>query len=222
MYWTLFIVILVLSTIVQSTFEGRFRKYSKVQLESGLSGAEVAERMLRDHGIRDVSITCVKGKLTDHYDPRDRTINLSREVYEGRTVAAAAVAAHETGHAVQHYLDYAPLRLRSALVPAVNFANKTMQWVILLGFIFFSVFPQLLWAGIGLFAITTLFSIVTLPVEVNASARAVSWLEDEHITGPEQIPMAKSALRSAAYTYFIAALSSIATLLYYIGIAKKN
>lgn len=222
MYWTIFFAVLILSSLVQSTLNSRFRKYSKIELSSGLTGADVARKMLADHRINDVTVTCVKGHLTDHYNPADRTINLSEDVYYGRSVASAAVAAHETGHAVQDYVDYGPLRLRSSLVPIVNFANNTMQWVILLGFLAFAVFPAILWVGIAMFAITTLFTLVTLPVEVNASQRAVSWLEDEGIASAEQLPAAKDALKWAAYTYFIAAISSVATLLYYIGLARRD
>lgn len=222
MYWTIFFAVLILSSLVQSTLNSRFRKYSKIELSSSLTGADVARKMLADHRINDVTVTCVKGHLTDHYNPADRTINLSEDVYYGRSVASAAVAAHETGHAVQDYVDYGPLRLRSSLVPIVNFANNTMQWIILLGFLAFAVFPAILWAGIAMFAITTLFTLVTLPVEVNASQRAISWLEDEGIASAEQLPAAKDALKWAAYTYFIAAISSVATLLYYIGLARRD
>lgn len=222
MYWTIFFAVLILSSLVQSTLNSRFRKYSKIELSSSLTGAEVARKMLADHRINDVTVTCVKGHLTDHYNPADRTINLSEDVYYGRSVASAAVAAHETGHAVQDYVDYGPLRLRSSLVPIVNFANNTMQWIILLGFLAFAVFPAILWVGIAMFAITTLFTLVTLPVEVNASQRAISWLEDEGIASAEQLPAAKDALKWAAYTYFIAAISSVATLLYYIGLARRD
>lgn len=222
MYWTIFFAVLILSSIVQSTLNSRFRKYSKIELSSGLTGADVARKMLADHRINDVTVTCVKGHLTDHYNPADRTINLSEDVYYGRSVASVAVAAHETGHAVQDYVDYGPLRLRSSLVPIVNFANNTMQWIILLGFLAFAVFPAILWVGIAMFAITTLFTLVTLPVEVNASQRAISWLEDEGIASAEQLPAARDALKWAAYTYFIAAISSVATLLYYIGLARRD
>ena len=166
------------------------------------------------------SVMCIPGQLTDHYNPATKTVNLSEAVYNGRSVAAAAVAAHECGHVVQHQVGYAPLKLRTALVPVVSIANNTVQWILLAGILMVNVFPTLLWVGIALFAMTTLFSFVTLPVEINASARAVNWLENAGITDYETRPMAVDALKWAAYTYVIAALSSLATLLYYIGIAR--
>ena len=178
--------------------------------------------MRRQHGITDVAVTCVRGHLTDHYNPANKTINLSEEVYGTYSIAAVAVAAHETGHAIQHASGYAPLRLRSALVPIVSFCNNAVSWVLLLGCLLLTAFPQVLWAGIAMFAMTTLFSIVTLPVEINASATAVQWLDMAGITDFETTPMAKDALRWAAYTYVIAALGSVATLLYYIGIARSR
>ena len=178
--------------------------------------------MLYDNGIRDVSIVSIDGTLTDHYNPETKTVNLSDEVFRGRSVAAAAVAAHECGHVLQHASGYAPLRLRTALVPVVSFASKWVMWVLLAGVLFVEVFPQLLWVGIGLFALTTLFSIVTLPVEINASARAVDWLEQAGVTNYETRPMAVSALRWAAYTYVIAAIGSLATLFYYISLGSRR
>lgn len=210
------------SFIVQNTLQSRFRKYSRIQSPSGLTGAEIARKMLSDNGIRDVSVQCVEGMLTDHYNPATKVVNLSRGVYEGRSVAAAAVAAHECGHAVQHYEGYAPLRLRTALVPVVSFANNTVQWILLLGCLMLNVFPGLLYFGIALFAMTTLFSIVTLPVEINASSRAVCWLEQTGMTDSQTTPLAIDALKWAAYTYVIAALGSIATLLYYLNIARRD
>lgn len=212
-YWVLFIGITVASWIVSSVMESRMKRYAKVSLR--MTGKEVAEKMLRDNGITDVKVTCVKGHLTDHYNPADKTVNLSESVYNQANVAAAAVAAHECGHAVQHACAYGPLKLRSALVPAVNFASTWMTWVLLLGIILVEVFPYLLLAGICLFALTTLFSFITLPVEVNASQRAVNWLQEAGITDRETTEMASSALHSAAYTYVVAALSSLATLIYY-------
>ena len=186
-----------------------------------MTGADVARRMLREHGITDVSVEHIDGKLTDHYNPQTKTLNLSDAVYGSASIAAAAVAAHECGHAVQHARGYAPLRMRSALVPVVTFANNWVQWVILAGIIFINIFPHLIWFGITLFAMTTLFSLVTLPVEINASRRAVSWLEKSGITSDgTTTAMASDALRWAAYTYVIAAVSSLATLLYYISIAS--
>lgn len=220
--WIIMIAVMVASFIIQQTLQGRFTKYSKVPLYSGLTGAEVAEKMLRENGVADVQVTCIEGRLTDHYNPQTKTVNLSREVYSGRSVAAAAVAAHECGHVLQHAQGYVPLKMRSALVPVVSFANNLVQWVLIAGIIFINVFPQLLWLGIALFAMTTLFSIVTLPVEVNASARAVSWLQSAGITDSTTKPMAVDALKWAAYTYFIAAIGSIATLFYYISIANRR
>ena len=214
------IIVMVLSYIIQLTLNSKFDKYSRIPGPHGLTGADVARLMLRQNGINDVTVQSVAGKLTDHFNPQDMTINLSEGVYNSTSVAACAVAAHETGHAIQHATGYAPLRLRSALIPVVTFANNTVQWVLLLGVIMINVFPSLLWIGIGLFAMTTLFSLVTLPVEINASARAVNWLENAGITDYETRPMAVDALKWAAYTYVIAALSSLATLLYYIGIAR--
>ena len=215
---------MVAGMLVQSMLQSRFRKYSRVPVNGGLSGAEVAEKMMHDNGIYDVRVECIEGQLTDHYNPMTKTVNLSRSVYEGRSVAAAAVAAHECGHVIQHAVGYAPLKLRSALVPIVSFASNTVQWVLLLGLLMMLMMkvPELLWLGIALFAMTTVFSFVTLPVEINASARAVKWLETAGITDYETRPMAIDALKWAAYTYVIAALSSLATLLYYIGIARRD
>lgn len=214
LYWMLFIGIALLSWLVSASLERKFKRYSEVLLP--LTGKEVAEKMLRDNGITDVRVTCTPGRLTDHYNPVDKTVNLSEAVYSQATVAAAAVAAHECGHALQHATAYAPLRMRSALVPAVGFADKWIPWVLLAGMLFINVFPQLLAVGVGLFAITTLFALVTLPVEINASRRAVNWLSEAGITDCETTPMATDALRSAAYTYVVTALSSLATLMYYI------
>jgi len=216
------IAVMVASFIVQQTLQSKFTKYSKVALPSGLTGAEVAERMLHENGIYDVQVVSIAGRLTDHYNPQTKTVNLSREVYSGRSVAAAAVAAHECGHVLQHAQGYLPLKMRTALVPVVTFANSLVQWVLLAGVIFINIFPQLLWLGIALFAMTTLFSIITLPVEVNASARAVEWLQTAGITDVSTRPQAVDALKWAAYTYFIAAIGSVATLIYYISIANRR
>jgi Zn-dependent membrane protease YugP len=213
---------MVLSFIVQHMLQSRFNKYSQVGLPNGMSGAEVAQKMLRDHGIYDVKVVPTNGMLTDHFNPQTKTVALSEAVYGSRSVAAAAVAAHECGHAVQHAMGYAPLRLRSALVPAVNFASRYVQWVLLAGVLMINKFPGLLWFGIMLFAVTTLFSIVTLPVEINASSRAISWLNQAGITDSNTRPMAIDALKWAAYTYVIAALGSLATLFYYIGLARRD
>lgn len=214
MYWTLFIVIALASWAVSALLNNRFKEYSQVGLR--LTGREVAEKMLRDNGITDVQVISTPGHLTDHYDPRNKTINLSDTVYHSATVAAAAVAAHECGHALQHAFGYAPLRLRSALVPAVNFASKWLTWILLLGILLINSFPQLLTFGVILYALTTLFSFITLPVEINASVRAVAWLEKAGITDYQTTPMASAALRSAAYTYVVAAISSLGTLIYYV------
>ena len=220
--WTIMIVVMVLSFIVQQMLQSRFSKYSKVPVANGMSGAEVAQKMLHDHGIYDVKVVPARGMLTDHYNPQTKTVALSEGVYASRSVAAAAVAAHECGHAVQHAIGYAPLKMRSALVPVVNFASSIVQWVLLLGVLMINTFPGLLWFGIILFACTTLFSFITLPVEVNASSRAVSWLGRSGITDSQTAPMAVDALKWAAYTYVVAALGSLATLLYYIGLARRD
>lgn len=220
--WVIMIAIMVLSFLVQQMLQSRFNKYSKVGLPNGMSGAEVATKMLRDNGIYDVKVVPTRGSLTDHYNPQTKTVNLSESVYASRSVAAAAVAAHECGHAVQHAYGYAPLRMRSALVPVVNFASNIVQWVLLAGIIFFQAFPGLLWCGIALFAMTTIFSFITLPVEINASSRAIAWLGNAGITDSQTRPMAIDALKWAAYTYVIAALGSLATLFYYIGIARSR
>ena len=218
--WILMIVIMILSYVIQYMLQRRFDKYEEVPV--GMTGAEVASRMLAAHGIRDVNIASIPGKLTDHYDPTTRTVNLSEKVYYGRSVAAAAVAAHECGHVVQHATGYAFLKMRSALVPVVSFSSNIVSWVLLAGVLLINVMPSLLWIGIALFALTTLFSFITLPVEINASSRAVSWLEGAGIVNYETKPMAVDALRWAAYTYVIAALGSLATLLYYIAIGSSN
>lgn len=210
------------SFLVQNMLQRRFEKYSKVPLTNGMTGAEVARKMMNDNGIYDVKVECVPGMLTDHYNPATKTVNLSEAVYSGRSVAAAAVAAHECGHVVQHAVGYAPLKMRTALVPIVTFSNNIVMWLLLFGVMMVNVFPALLWLGIILFAATTLFSFVTLPVEINASSRAVSWLESAGITNYETKPMAIDALKWAAYTYVIAALSSLATLFYYISVARNR
>lgn len=214
MYWILFITIALLSWAVSGLMNHRFKKYAQVSIP--LTGREVAEKMLRDNGIYDVTVTCTSGHLTDHYDPRNKTVNLSEAVYNANNVAAAAVAAHECGHALQHAYAYAPLNMRSALVPVVSFASKWVTWVLLGGILLIETFPKLLLLGIIMYALTTLFAFVTLPVEINASQRAILWLEQAGITDRETTPMASSALRSAAYTYVVAALSSLGTLIYYI------
>ena len=216
--WIFFIGFMILSWIVSMVLKSKFEKYSKIPLDNGMSGREVAERMLRDYGITGVSIVSVQGQLTDHYNPVDKTINLSPEVYNGRSISAAAVAAHECGHAVQHAKAYAWLGFRSRLVPVVSFSSKWVQWILLAGILLVKTFPALLLAGIVLFALTTFFSFITLPVEINASRRALVWLSDAGITSYQNHNKAEDALRWAAYTYVVAALGSLATLLYYIMI----
>ena len=211
---------MVASFIIQRVLQSKIDKYSEVPSPGGLSGAEVARLMLERNGIHDVEVISIDGKLTDHYNPSDSTINLSRDVYSGRSVAACAIAAHETGHAIQHAVGYGPLKMRSALVPVVTFANNTVQWVLLAGVLLINLTPALLWAGIALFALTTFFSFVTLPVEINASSRAVAWLSSEGVLDEHTRPMAADALKWAAYTYVIAAIGSLATLLYYIAMAN--
>lgn len=217
-FWVLIILVMVGGAIVQMVLQARFKRYSQVRLTSGMTGREVAEKMLHDAGIYDVQVLSTTGKLTDHYNPANKTIKLSEVVYDTNSVAAAAVAAHETGHAIQHAHGYAPLKFRSAMVPVVSFASSIVQWVLLAGIILVNTFPNLLLLGIILFGLTTLFSFVTLPVEIDASRRALAWLQSSGITSPQQQPMATSALKAAAYTYVAAALGSLVTLLYYISI----
>lgn len=216
--YIIFGVFALLSWIVSSSLNSKFKRYSKIPIAFGLTGKDIAEKMLRENGIFDVKVTSTPGQLTDHYNPLTKTVNLSEGVYGSNSVAAAAVAAHECGHALQHATAYAPLTMRSKLVPVVSFASNWMQWVLLAGIIFVKSFPQLLLAGIVLFATTTLFSFITLPVEINASSRALAWLSNAGITNYETAAPAKDALKTAAYTYVVAALGSLATLVYYIMI----
>jgi len=216
--WIIFIGVMIFSWIVSATLRSKFKAYSKLPVGNGMSGREIAEKMLIDNGIYDVRIDSVPGQLTDHYNPVNKTINLSPEVYNGRSIAAAAVAAHETGHAVQHATAYTWLGMRSKLVPAVSFASKWVQWILLIGILVVERFPALLLLGIGLFALTTVFSFITLPVEINASRRALAWLTTKGITTYEGHEKARDALKWAAYTYVVAAIGSLATLLYYIMI----
>lgn len=222
MIWIIVIGVMVLSYIIQAMLQSRFNKYSQVPTSNGMTGADIARKMLRDNGITDVEVTSVRGTLTDHYNPQTKTVNLSEAVYGQRNIAAAAVAAHECGHVIQHVQGYGPLKLRSALVPVVNFSNKAVQWVLLAGVLLFAVTHSVLWLGVILFGMSTLFSLVTLPVEINASRRAVAWLESAGITNYETKPMAQDSLKWAAYTYVIAAIGSLATLFYYIGIARSR
>ena len=218
MIWIVFIGIAIISYMVQASLKSKFEKYSQVALTNGMTGRDVAEKMLRDNGIYDVRVTSTAGMLTDHYNPTSKTVNLSEGVYGTCSVAAAAVAAHECGHAVQHARAYAPLQLRSALVPVVQFSSSIVSWVLLAGILMLQSFPQLLLIGICLFAMTTLFSFVTLPVEIDASRRALVWLSSAGITNSYNHHQAQDALKSAAYTYVVAALSSLATLIYYVMI----
>ena len=218
--WLIFILVMVASYIVQATLKSRLDKYSRVA--TNFSGAQIAQMMLEQNGIHDVSITCISGTLTDHYNPQTRTVNLSEDVYKGYNLAAAAIAAHECGHVIQHVTGYAPLKLRTAAVPLVSFANKSVQWILLLGILLLQFTPVLLWSGIALFAITVAFSFITLPVEINASQRAVTWLNSANITDSTTTAYAHDALKWAAYTYVIGALGSLATLLYYISLARRN
>jgi uncharacterized protein len=216
--WIIFIVFMILSWIVSMILKSKFKKYSKIPLDNSMSGRDVAERMLRDNGIYDVRVESVQGFLSDHYNPEKKTINLSPDVYNGRSISAAAVAAHETGHAVQHASAYAWLGFRSRLVPVVSFSSQWVQWILLIGVILVEKFPAILLAGIVLFALTTFFSFITLPVEINASRRALAWLSTAGITSYENHDKAEDALKWAAATYVVAALGSLATLLYYIMI----
>lgn len=220
--WILIIVIGLVGMLVQWKLKSVFAKYSKVLAPGGLTGAQIAQKMLNDNGIYDVQVTCIKGQLTDHYDPTKKTVNLSEDVYRLNSVAAAAVAAHECGHAVQHKEGYAPLKLRSTLVPAVNISSKLSMIVILIGLLLINIFPALFWLGIAMFAIVFLFSVITLPVEFNASRRALAWLESSNSLDATQVAQAKEALKWAASTYVVAALSSLVTLLYYIGLGNRR
>lgn len=221
-YFILFIGIAIISYIVQANLQSKFKKYSKMPLDNGMTGRDIALKMLHDNGIYDVKVTSTPGTLTDHYNPTNNTVNLSEGVYNSCSIAAAAVAAHECGHAIQHARAYAPLKMRSALVPFVSFASSWMSWILLLGIITIQSFPQILLGGIVLFASTTLFSFVTLPVEIDASRRALAWLTSAGVTNIRNHSQATDALRSAAYTYVVAALSSLATLVYYILIYTRS
>ncbi|MBU2652021.1 MAG: zinc metallopeptidase [Bacteroidetes bacterium] len=214
--WIIFGVFMLLSWLVGQQLRAKFKAYSKIPINYGMTGEEVARKMLHDNGIYDVRVESVPGSLSDHYNPLKKTVNLSPEVYSGRSVASAAVAAHECGHAVQHARAYSFLKMRSALVPIVSFTSKWVQWVLLAGIILVQTMPQILLAGIILFGFTTLFSLITLPVEIDASRRALAWLNTSGITNAQTHPKAQDALRWAAYTYVVAALASLATLFYYI------
>ena len=217
-YWIIFIAIALASYLVQANLNNKFKKYSRIPLGNGMTGREVAEKMLRDNGIYDVRVISTPGQLTDHYNPTNKTVNLSEGVYLSDSVAAAAVAAHECGHAVQHAVAYSPLKMRSAIVPVVSATSHWISWILLAGILLIQTFPQILLIGIILFACTTLFSFITLPVEIDASRRALVWLNRAGITTSRNQTQARDALKSAAYTYVVAAISSLATLVYYVMI----
>ncbi len=218
MVYLLFIAITIISFLVQRSLQNKFKIYSQESLDVAMTGRDVAAKMLHDNGINNVTVTSVSGQLTDHYNPANGTVNLSDVVFSVNSVASAAVAAHECGHALQHAQGYAPIKLRSALVPVVSFASQWITWVLLAGILLIEVFPMVMLVGICLFALTTLFSLVTLPVEIDASRRAVAWLESSGVTHGIKTEHAKDALHAAAYTYVVAALSSLATLFYYVMI----
>ena len=217
-YWILFIAVALISYLVQANLKSKFERFSKIPLPNGMTGRDVAIKMLHDNGIYDVQVISTPGMLTDHYNPMNKTVNLSQGVYGECSIAAAAVAAHECGHAVQHARAYAPLRMRSAMVPIVQFSSSIVSWVLLAGMLLMNTFSGLLFLGILLFAVTTLFSFITLPVEIDASRRALVWLNTAGVTNVNTHDKATEALKSAAYTYVVAALSSLATLVYYIMI----
>lgn len=220
--WILIIVIGIVGLLVQARLKSVFKKYSQVMFPGGLTGRDVAEKMLRDNGIYDVKVVSTPGHLTDHYNPKTKTVNLSESVYNSNSVSAAAVAAHECGHVVQHAKAYAPLELRSALVPMISFSSTWSTWVIIAGVLLINTIPYLFWIGIVMIALSALFSLITLPVEYNASARAMEWLESSNTLQGVQVAQAKEALSWAARTYLVAALSAIATLLYYLSFARRN
>ena len=218
LYWIIFIGVALASWLVQANLKRKFEKFSQIPVDGGLTGRDIALKMLHDNGIYDVQVTSTPGSLTDHYNPVNKTVNLSEDVYDSCSVAAAAVAAHECGHAVQHAHAYAPLRMRSSLVPIISFASNWVQWILLIGMFTLQAFPEIMFLGILLFAAITLFSFITLPVEIDASRRAVKWLSAAGVTNIRNHGAAVTALRSAAYTYVVAALGSLATLLYYVMI----
>ncbi len=216
--WFILIVVALAGGLVSYRMKSKFKAFSQIPLSAGLTGKEVAEKMLRDNGIHDVKVISAEGFLTDHYNPVNKTVNLSPEVYTGSSVASTAVAAHECGHALQHAQSYGLLMLRSRMVPAVQFSSNIVTWILLAGILTLRIFPQLLMAGIILFGLTTLFSLITLPVEFDASARALSWMQRTRLTNLPELAEAKDALWWAAMTYVVAAISSLVTLVYYIMI----
>ena len=214
------LLFLGISFIVSAILKSKFTKYSKILLSNGLSGREIAEKMLQENGIYDVKVTSVNGFLSDHYNPKDKTVNLSPDVYNGRSISAAAVAAHECGHAVQHATSYGPLVMRSKMVPAVQFSSMLVNWILLAGMIVLATTksPTVLLIGIIIMSVTVLFTLITLPVEFDASKRALAWLERTNITSPQEYPKAKDALKWAATTYVVAALAAVVTLIQYVMI----
>ena len=220
----LMVAVAVVGMIVQIRLKAVTRRYSEKPSPRGMTGREIAEKMLHDNGIYNVAVTHVKGHLTDHYNPTTMTINLSDDVYNSATITAVAVAAHECGHAVQHAEGYAPIQLRSRLVPIVNLSSKLAGWVILLGIVMmsFTNSATLCWVGIALVAVSAFFAVVTLPVEYNASQRAIAWLESSDVLGDDELDGAHEALRWAARTYLVAALSAIVTILYYVALIKNR
>ncbi len=224
LYWIIFLGVALVSWLVQSNLQSKFKKYSQVRSFRGMTGKETAELMLSDFGIHDVRVQSVAGQLTDHYNPMDKTLNLSEGVYGSNSIMAAAVAAHECGHAVQHATAYGPLTMRSKLVPVVNIASRWMTWILLGGMLLLSYTGNstVMAVGVVLYSLTTIFSLVTLPVEIDASRRAVKWLDSRGLTDAETHDNAVSALKAAAYTYVVAALASLATLFYYILMLLNN
>ncbi|MBR6495552.1 MAG: zinc metallopeptidase [Rikenellaceae bacterium] len=222
MEFLLIIIIGIIGMIVQARLQHVFSQYSRVPFANGMTGREVAEKMLHDHGIYDVKVTSTRGHLTDHYNPTNKTVNLSESVYSSCSVAAAAVAAHECGHAVQHAREYGPLTMRSALVPIVNFSSMWSTWIIIIGILTIRTMPAIFWVGITMIAMSALFSLITLPVEYNASQRALFWIRSNNILNGQQYQQAETALNWAARTYLVAALSAIATLIYYLGFARNR
>lgn len=225
MIWIIMILFMVVGGFVSSRLKSKFKKYSKIPISSGMSGKEIAQKMLDDHNINDVRIISVAGKLTDHYNPQDRTINLSADVYNGRHVSAAAVAAHECGHAIQHATSYQWLQMRSQMVPAVSFSSKLMNIIMILGLIGAGVlkmfpFSTIIMVFVILQAVVTLFTLITLPVEFDASRRALIWLKESNISSNEEITYSEDALKWAASTYVVAALAAAAYLLYYLAILR--
>lgn len=222
MAYIIFGVIALISYIVQNNLNRKMQRYSKIDLPNGMTGRDIALRMLSQNNLGNVKVTQINGQLTDHYNPTNKTVNLSNDIYCGHSIASAAVAAHECGHAVQHATAFSFLKLRSALVPIVSFSSKIMPWLLLIGIIALEITSIPLLIGIILFATTTLFSFITLPVEIDASRRALAWLNSTGITSGKIHEQAKDALKSAAYTYVAAALSSLGTLIYYIIIFNSR